>query len=64
MMQEVWKMITAVLGVPPSPDESFKWEYNDKNDKAHVWEGTPKEFYKKFRSNKYPVCACKNYFRY
>lgn len=55
MMQEVWRMITGVLGVPPLPDEPFKWEYVDTSGKAHVWQGTPKDFYRKFTSQKFPV---------
>jgi len=29
MMKEVWNMLMATLGIPPSPDEKIKWEYVD-----------------------------------
>ena len=55
MMKEVWNMLTATLGVPPSPDEKIKWEYVDARGTAKVWQGTPKQFYKQFTSKVYPV---------
>ena len=55
LMGEVWEIMTATLGVPPMPGRSFTWDYNDKDEKAHSWTGTPVEFYKKFTSKQYPV---------
>lgn len=45
---EIYKILTICLGVPPSPTESFTWEYYDKDSKARSWIGTPREFYKTF----------------
>lgn len=55
LMQEVWSIMTANLGVPPRPNEKFTWDYYDKDDKPKTWTGTPVEFYKEFSSSKYPV---------
>ena len=49
--------MTATLGVPPRPDVPFTFDYYDKDGKARSWTGTPVEFYKAFRSDKYPVRA-------
>jgi bleomycin hydrolase len=57
LMQEIWRVLTATLGVPPSPDEKFTYEYVDKAGVAKVWEGTPKDFYKQFTSKTYPVTS-------
>lgn len=53
LMKEVYTIMTATLGVPPSPDEKFVWDYYDKDGKAGRWEGTPKDFYKTVAIEKY-----------
>lgn len=47
-VREIYNILTACLGVPPSPTEAFTWEYYDKDSKARSWTGTPREFYKTF----------------
>jgi hypothetical protein len=46
LMKEVYTIMTATLGVPPSPNKKFVFDYYDKEGKAGRWEGTPIEFYK------------------
>jgi len=53
-MAEIWKAMTAAMGVPPRPDERFTWDYKDKDGRVKSWEGTPREFYKAFSSKQYP----------
>ncbi|KIJ67907.1 hypothetical protein HYDPIDRAFT_107440 [Hydnomerulius pinastri MD-312] len=53
LMQEVYTVMTATLGVPPKPDAPFTWEYYNEEGKYSKWEGTPLEFYKAF-TTKYP----------
>lgn len=55
LMKEIYTIMTATLGVPPSPNKSFTWDYYDSDGKSGVWEGTPLEFYKTFVSKTYPV---------
>lgn len=45
-MAEIWRAMTAAMGVPPRPDEKFNWDYKDKDGKVKSWSGTPREFYK------------------
>ena len=45
-MQEMYNILTVVLGVPPLPDRPFTYEYKDENEKAQSRTGTPREFYK------------------
>jgi aminopeptidase C len=45
LLGEVYKVMTATLGVPPQPNEKFVWDYYDKDGKAGRWEGTAKQFY-------------------
>ncbi|THU87711.1 peptidase C1B, bleomycin hydrolase [Dendrothele bispora CBS 962.96] len=54
-MKEIYKIMTAVLGVPPMPNEKFVWEYYDADGKVGRWEGTPLEYYKAFSSKHYPA---------
>lgn len=54
LMQEIYTVMTAALGVPPKPDVPFKWEYYNEDGKYSKWEGTPIEFYKAF-TTKYSV---------
>ncbi|KAJ6475258.1 peptidase C1B bleomycin hydrolase [Mycena vitilis] len=53
LMKEVYTIMTATLGVPPSPDEMFVWDYYDADGKPGHWEGTPKEYFKAFASKPY-----------
>lgn len=48
LMAETYRMMTALMGVPPRPDTSFEWSYYDKDNKPHTWTGTPLEFYATF----------------
>jgi len=54
LMQEIYTIMTATLGVPPGQDVPFKWEYYNEDGKYSKWEGTPIEFYKAF-TTKYSV---------
>lgn len=56
LMKEVYNILTATLGVPPRPDESFVWEYLDADGKAGRWEGTPAQYAKVFATKPYSVC--------
>jgi bleomycin hydrolase len=47
-MREIYNILTICLGIPPSPNKPFTWEYYDKDEKAKSWTGTPVEFYKAF----------------
>ncbi|KAF7361958.1 Cysteine proteinase 1, mitochondrial [Mycena venus] len=53
LMKEIYTVMTATLGVPPSPDEKFSWDYYDADGKPGHWEGTAKEFAKAFVSKPY-----------
>ncbi|KAK1221744.1 bleomycin hydrolase [Marasmius sp. AFHP31] len=53
LMKEVYTIMSATLGVPPSPDHKFKWEYYDSDGKFGSWEGSPVEFYRTFASKQY-----------
>ena len=54
-MKEIYTIISATLGVPPSAHEKFSFDYYDKDGKAGHWEGTPKEFYHSVATDKYSV---------
>lgn len=54
-MQEIYTIMSATLGVPPSPDVEFNWDYYDKDGKVGNWKGTPKEYYKAFVNKAYSV---------
>ena len=54
-MVEVFRILAITLGLPPKPDEPFKWEYYDTDGKFHCFNGTPQEFYLKNRNSKYPL---------
>ncbi|EGG04951.1 bleomycin hydrolase-like protein [Melampsora larici-populina 98AG31] len=47
MMAQVYRCLAIALGSPPSPTESFKWDYVDKSGKAHSLVSTPLDFYHK-----------------
>ncbi|KAF8135717.1 peptidase C1B bleomycin hydrolase [Boletus edulis] len=53
LMQEIYTIMSATLGVPPKPDVPFTWEYYNEDGKYCKWEGTPLEFYRAFTA-KYP----------
>ena len=55
LMKDIYTIMSATLGVIPSPDEKFVWDYYDKDGKPGRWEGTPKEFYQKVAVDKYSV---------
>lgn len=54
LMQEIYTIMSATLGVPPRPDVPFTWEYYNEDGKYFKWEGTPIEFYRAF-TTKYTV---------
>lgn len=51
-MEEIFNTISITLGSPPKPDERFVWDYYDKDNKYHKWEGTPREYYDQFCKRK------------
>lgn len=51
-LAEVYNVCAVTLGVPPRADETFTWEYNDKDGKFCSWTGTPKEFYEQYGKRK------------
>lgn len=53
-MQEMYNILTVVLGVPSPPDRPFTYEYKDENEKAQSRTGTPREYYEQSHSEKYP----------
>lgn len=55
LIKEIYKIMTATLGVPPSPTKKFVWEYLDADGKAGQWEGSPLDFYEAFGTKPYSV---------
>ncbi|KAG2150487.1 peptidase C1B, bleomycin hydrolase [Suillus clintonianus] len=55
LMQEIYTIMSATLGVPPKPDASFTWEYYTEDGKYAKWEGTPQQFYKAFTTKFSPA---------
>ncbi|KAI0063637.1 peptidase C1B bleomycin hydrolase [Artomyces pyxidatus] len=55
LLQEVYSVMSATLGVPPRPDDKFVWDYYDKDGKAGRWEGTAKQFYKTFENKQHKI---------
>lgn len=45
-MQEIYTVVTLMLGELPKADEPFTWQFYDKNKKFHSLTATPLEFYK------------------
>jgi bleomycin hydrolase len=45
LLSEIYRVMSATLGVPPQPNDKFVWDHYDKDGKAGRWEGSPKEFY-------------------
>ncbi|KAH6914439.1 bleomycin hydrolase [Coprinopsis sp. MPI-PUGE-AT-0042] len=58
LMKEIYNIMTATLGVPPSPNRKFVWEYIDADDKPGRWEGTPKDFYEQFGTKPFVPGEC------
>jgi bleomycin hydrolase len=54
LMKEIYTIMSATLGAPPTPETKFSWDYYTEDGKAGHWEGTPVEFLKAF-SGKYSV---------
>ncbi|KAJ3505038.1 hypothetical protein NLJ89_g7623 [Agrocybe chaxingu] len=50
LVREVYKILTATLGVPPPPNKRFIWDYVDSEDKAARWVGSPKDYFEQFAS--------------
>ena len=45
MQKEIFKMMCIFMGFPPvAPNETFKWEYIDKDKKVQLLESTPLKF--------------------
>ncbi|KAM5346554.1 hypothetical protein ACJ41O_009559 [Fusarium nematophilum] len=57
MMREISLIMTLLLGPPPSPEEAFTWQYNDKNGKAHELKITPKDFAKNIYSPEFRITS-------
>ncbi|EIW83169.1 peptidase C1B bleomycin hydrolase [Coniophora puteana RWD-64-598 SS2] len=55
LMQDVYTIMTATLGVPPKPNVPFTWDYYDEDGKYHNWTGTPLEFYHAFKGKYSPA---------
>jgi bleomycin hydrolase len=45
LLSEIYRVMSATLGVPPQPNDKFVWDYYDKDGKAGRWEGSAKQFY-------------------
>ncbi|KAH9808252.1 peptidase C1B, bleomycin hydrolase [Melampsora americana] len=45
MMAQVYRCLAIALGSPPSPTETFQWDYLDQSGKAHSLVSTPLDFY-------------------
>lgn len=46
MSKEIHRLLVLFLGSPPGPNDTFKWEFVDKDKKYHAIETTPLKFYK------------------
>lgn len=58
LMKEIYTVMAATLGAPPSPDGAFTWDYYTQDGKAATWTGTPKQFFESFASKPYHVRFC------
>ncbi|KAJ7594787.1 peptidase C1B bleomycin hydrolase [Mycena floridula] len=54
LMKEIYTIMTATLGVPPSPDKKFTWDHYKQDGTFGTWEGTPKDYFKAFSNKTYP----------
>lgn len=57
MMEEISLIMTLFLGPPPSPEQPFTWQYNDKDGKAHEVTTTPKAYAKDIASSEFRVSS-------
>ncbi|KAF4993842.1 hypothetical protein FDECE_13295 [Fusarium decemcellulare] len=57
MLREISLIMTLLLGPPPSPEDAFTWQYNDKNGKAHELKITPKDFSKNIYSPEFRITS-------
>lgn len=57
MLRDISLMMIVLLGPPPSPEDTFTWQYNDKNGKAHEVKTTPKEFAKNIYSHEFRITS-------
>ncbi|KAG2081109.1 peptidase C1B bleomycin hydrolase [Suillus cothurnatus] len=55
LMQEVYTIMSATLGIPPKPDAPITLEYYTEDGKYANWEGTPLQFYKAFTAKYSPT---------
>ncbi|RPA97954.1 peptidase C1B, bleomycin hydrolase [Choiromyces venosus 120613-1] len=46
VLQEIYGILVLSLGVPPKPDDTFTWNFHDKEGKFRSITTTPLEFYK------------------
>lgn len=46
VLQEIYGILVLSLGVPPKPDDTFTWNFHDKDGKFRSITTTPLEFYK------------------
>lgn len=44
MLQEIHRILTLMLGPPPSPTKAFEWEFYSKDKKFHQLTITPRDF--------------------
>ena len=44
MMRDIHRILTIMLGPPPKPDQEFKWEFYDKEDKFNSVTTTPLKY--------------------
>ncbi|KAG8984592.1 hypothetical protein FRB90_005213 [Tulasnella sp. 427] len=54
-LAEIYRILCITLGVPPKPTDKFTFEYYDVDGKFNSYSGTPLEFYKKYRNDKYSL---------
>jgi bleomycin hydrolase len=50
MLKDIHRILTIMLGAPPSPTSNFTWEYLDTNSKFHTLTTTPLKFAKELSS--------------
>jgi bleomycin hydrolase len=46
VMEQIYGVLTLALGAPPKPDDTFTWNYVDKDQKYHTLTTTPLDFFK------------------
>ncbi|KAI6778201.1 uncharacterized protein J7T54_000010 [Emericellopsis cladophorae] len=57
MMKEISLIMTLLLGPPPSPEETFTWQYADKDGKTHELRTMPTAFAKDIASPEFRVTS-------